>query len=399
MLPRYNYHTHTLMCGHAAFVDNLEYIEKYINNGFSDIGISDHMPNTKYQLPDERFRMDISQFNDYIKGIKKLKKHYKNINILTGLECEYSKILGRHLCNIKKNCDYLILGQHDIENVNPIGNYEYPLIYASRICEALDTGLFDYIAHPDYFLKYRDTINDEDRNIYINNCKECFRRICNKAKILNIPLEINLTFINNVKIMNDNQYPYPHSLLFNIAHTNKNRCVVGIDAHNPNIIDKYINSYNKILRDLPKLDIIYDYNPIKYRNKVLDKRYDIYRKNIKCFEYYYVKSILNKLSYNSSNDEIIKYIYKYRDKLTNKKTEISNKLLLEIDTINNSILDLNEKKHLINRKNKFIKLTYKRYKEQDRLLINIIKFINKNKDKFQGKKLIKRIKEYYCSLK
>lgn len=394
-LPNYNYHSHTYRCGHATFVNDKEYIDKYIKNGFKNIGISDHMPNTKYQLPDERSRMDINHFNSYIKSIKKISKRNKNINILIGLECEYSNILGKHLCMLKDKCDYLILGQHYIDNINPISNVEYPLIYAESVCEALDTGLFDYIAHPDYFLKYRDSIKKFDKDTYISNCKKCFKMICSKAKKLDIPLEINLSFVNNVKIMKDNEYPYPHSLLFDIASKIGNKCVIGIDAHNPNVIAKYKDSFYKVLRDLPKLDIIYDYNPIKYRTKLLDKKYAIFKKNIKSFEYYYLKKIIKRIPYNYNNEKIINMFNKLKINLSNSKNIIINQLLKEIDTINNSILDINDKNSMINRKKEYIKLTEKRYKEQDKLLTNMIKILNKNKNKYNGKKLVRKLKEYY----
>lgn len=395
MVPKYNYHTHTKRCGHAANVLDIEYIKAYINNGFNNIGISDHMPNTKYQLVSERSRMDITHFNDYIKSIKKLKKRFKNVNIFIGLECEYSKILGSHLCALKDKCEYLILGQHYIEDVNPIGNIEYPLIYANRVCEALDTGLFDYIAHPDVFLKYRDTIKPEDINDYIKNSKDAFKRICKKAKSLDIPLEVNLSFINNVKIMKDNEYPYPHSLLFDIACIIGNKCVIGIDAHNPNVINKYKDSYNKILRDLPKLNIITNYNIITYRNKNLDKKYNKFKKNVKSFEHYYVNKIVKKLDYSSNNCDIQNFFLKLKNNLTDKKNSINNNLYKEIDTINNSIIDIKDKEFFIKRKKEFININEKRYKTQLKLLNNIIKVINKYKKEYEGKKLIKKIKEYY----
>ena len=258
----------------------------------------------------------------------------------------------------------------------------------------MDTGLFDYIAHPDYFLKFRDTIKD-NYDIYIENSKICFKMICEKAKKLDIPLEINLSFINNVKIMNDNEYPYPHSLLFDIANKVGNKCVVGIDAHNPNVIAKHKDSFNKVLRDFPNINIIYDYNPLTYRNKQLDKKYDKFKKNIKCFEYYYSLKIIKRIPYNSNNDEIINIFNKLRKNLINSKNKIINTLLKEVDTINNSILDINDKSNMITRKKEYIKLTDKRYKCQDKLLKDMINILNKNKDKFQGQKLIKKLKEYY----
>lgn len=393
-IPNYNYHSHTKRCGHAAFINDEEYITEYKKHGFKSIGISDHMPNTKYQLPNERSRMDITHFNNYLKSIKKLRKKNKDIDVLIGLECEYSKILGKHLCNLKDKCDYLTLGEHYIDDVNPINNIEYPLIYAKYVSDAMYTGLFDYIAHPDYFLKFRDTIK-ENKDKYIENSKKCFKMICEKAKKLDVPLEINLSFINNVKIMNDNEYPYPHSLLFDIANKVGNKCVVGIDAHNTNVIAKYKDSFNKVLRDFPNINIIYDYNPLTYRNKQLDKKYDKFKKNIKSFEYYYLLKIIKRIPYNSNNDEIINIFNKLRKNLINSKNNVINTLLKEIDTINNSILDINDKSNMITRKKEFIKITDKRYKEQDKLLKNMITILNKNKDKYQGQKIIKRLKEYY----
>ncbi len=393
-IPNYNYHSHTKRCGHAVYTNDEEYITEYKKYNFKIIGISDHMPYTKYQLPDERSRMDITHFDGYLKSIKKLKKKNKDINILIGLECEYSKILGKHLCSLKDKCDYLILGEHYIDGISPINNIEYPLIYAKYVSEAMDTGLFDYIAHPDYFLKFRDTIK-ANNDKYIENAKKCFKMICEKAKKLDIPLEINLSFINNVKIMNDNEYPYPHSLLFDIANKVGNKCVVGIDAHNPNVIKKYKDSFNKVLRDFPNISIIYDYNPLTYRSKQLDKKYDKFKKNIKYFEYYYLLKIIKRIPYNSNNDEIINMFNKLRKNLINSKNKIINTLLKEIDTINNSILDINDKNNMITRKKEFIKIADKRYKCQDKLLKDMINILNKNKDKFQGQKLIKKLKEYY----
>ena len=68
--PNYNYHSHTKRCGHAAFINDEDYIDEYRKHGFKYIGISDHMPNTKYQLPDERSRMDIKHLKTYLKSIK-----------------------------------------------------------------------------------------------------------------------------------------------------------------------------------------------------------------------------------------------------------------------------------------------------------------------------------------
>ena len=152
----YNFHTHTFRCGHASYENEEEYIDLYIKNNFKTIGFSDHMPFPKEELPQERIKMYVKDCKGYINKINSLKKVYNNIEILVGFECEYDRLYNQHLINLKEKCDYLILGQHFIRDVTPIGNIDYPIIYANSVCEALDTGLFDYLAHPDIFLKYRD---------------------------------------------------------------------------------------------------------------------------------------------------------------------------------------------------------------------------------------------------
>jgi hypothetical protein len=71
------------------------------------------------------------------------------------------------LREMREKVDYMILGQHFVKNgmqmVSRKGNPNYPLEYAEMVCQGLDSGLFDIVAHPDCFMEFRDTISDEDK--------------------------------------------------------------------------------------------------------------------------------------------------------------------------------------------------------------------------------------------
>ena len=378
----YNFHTHTFRCGHASYESEEEYIDLYIKNNFKTIGFSDHMPFPKEELPQERIKMYVKDCKGYINKINSLKKVYNNIEILVGFECEYDRLYNHHLINLKEKCDYLILGQHFIRDVTPIGNIDYPIIYANSVCEALDTGLFDYLAHPDIFLKYRETIPKSNYDLYINNCKNAAIMICKKAKKLGIPLEINLSFKNNIKIMNDNHYPYPHPLFFDIAKKLNNFYVFGIDAHSKNVITKYNVSKTSIVNELKiNNNIIYNYNPIKYRNSIINKKYKTFKNNKKEYIYEYIKYIHRIVKYNSNYKEVLKIVKDDIEKTHMLYNQNITKIKSEIVELSNTIMDINIKKKKIKRKELYIKYTKESYNYRLKILNNLYKKILNNKNK------------------
>ena len=69
-----------------------------------------------------------------------------------------------------------------------------------EILEAMDTGLFAYIAHPDIFMR--------GYPVFDEHCKTISRKIIEKAKETNTPLEYNLLGLSHSK--NDGKQGYPH---------------------------------------------------------------------------------------------------------------------------------------------------------------------------------------------
>ncbi len=220
-----NYHTHTPRCKHAEGSER-EYIEAAIEHGFSVLGFSDHTPQPFDNGFISSIRMDMEEFDGYVDTLKALKTEYEDrISIKTGLEVEYyPKYFNRLIDEVRaRDIDYLILGQHfvpDEEDGRYMGNvtYEEDVLasYVDQTIEALSTGEFLYLAHPD-LVRYS---GDED--IYLKH----MTRLCRYCVDNDVPLEVNgLGYITNRW--------YPREDFFRLAVSMGGRFVFGCDAHNP----------------------------------------------------------------------------------------------------------------------------------------------------------------------
>lgn len=218
-----NYHTHTFRCLHADGTER-EYIEEAIAGGLEILGFSDHTP---YPFPDgysSGMRMELSELEEYVDTLIALRDEYKNdIEIHIGLETEY---YPRHFTQLMRFCEdypieYFLLAQHALNNEYdgpysgyPISSPDAPQIYVEQLEEAMDTGKFLYLAHPDllYFTG--------DEALY----EKWMRRLCRSAAAHDLPLEINLLGI-------EDRRNYPDPLFWKIAGEEGMSAVLGADAH------------------------------------------------------------------------------------------------------------------------------------------------------------------------
>ena len=191
-----NYHTHTTRCGHAEGTEE-EYILTALRCGYKVLGFSDHTP-WAYATPGfvSRIRMLPSQLDDYVLTLRGLREKYADkLHIRIGLEAEYFPAYLGWLREEMERLDieYLILGCHydttdeQDARASRFGgstSTAHGRRYAEQVVEALETGLYRYLAHPDLFLN-RVTAFDADAE------KAC-RDICSAAARLDIPLETAL---------------------------------------------------------------------------------------------------------------------------------------------------------------------------------------------------------------
>ncbi len=220
----FNYHTHTFRCKHATGSER-EYIENAIKSGIKTLGFSDHIPVDFSNGFVSGCRMTFNEAAGYFDTVRKLAEEYKDkIKILCGFESEYSPSLHKEqMKKIEKySPDYMILGQHYIgeewegrtsaSQKTDEGLYEY----VEQTLTAMNTGDFLYLAHPD-IIGYRFS------DIAI---EKAYTRLCEGARDMNIPLEINFLGIRGGR-------HYPSIRFFEIAKKVGNKVIFGIDAHSP----------------------------------------------------------------------------------------------------------------------------------------------------------------------
>ena len=231
----YAYHTHTIRCGHAFGTDE-EYVIEAINQGFEFIGFSDH--GIFLTIKEEDGGRNNDAFEDYNASIRALKKKYAGTaEIFLGGEYEYSKELDWYYKELKEKYgyEYLICGQHGyIENnrqeyyFHKMDDMEMVERYKNDVCDAIKSGHFAYIAHPDLFFNRITAITPK----ILGFCRE----IVQTAIKYDTPFEIKLGGVrwNNIVAEKNNGFPYPNKEFFKIVGELGAKVVIGVDAHTPN---------------------------------------------------------------------------------------------------------------------------------------------------------------------
>ena len=220
-----NYHTHSKYCNHASGEPE-NYASAALAAGMKVLGFSDHTP---YFFPDgyySSFRMFPEQKKDYIRDVLRCRDAFADkLEIHIGYEVEY---YPRHIDALIKDltateCDYLILGQHFTKNEYD-GEYsgeetdsvEKLETYVGQVIEALQTGLFSCLCHPELIhFSGPDEVYEEQMT-----------RIAETAVKTDTPLEINLRGIKFGA-------QYPDERFMKIAAPLGAEFIIGVDAHQP----------------------------------------------------------------------------------------------------------------------------------------------------------------------
>lgn len=218
-----NLHTHTTRCRHARDSEEA-YITVACENGIQRLGFSDHTPYWFDRNYYSHFRMYPQELPDYINTVLSLRETYKDrIDIRLGLEAEYYPAYFPELLSRLGDTpvEYLLLGQHFVGN--EIGEHysgkatadeEILRRYCHQVADAMHTGLFTYLAHPDliHFVG--------EKQVY----RQHMRTVCKAANDCNIPVELNFLGIREGR-------HYPNSVFWELAGEENCTVVFGCDAH------------------------------------------------------------------------------------------------------------------------------------------------------------------------
>lgn len=218
-----NYHTHTMRCGHAVGADE-EYVKAAAAAGMQVLGFSDHIPWPDKVPPRDTLHMRMNRAAEYAASVCALREKYRDrITIYLGFEAEYLPEFYEEqmqMCQ-RLDADYLILGQHFLPK-----SYVYTGSrtrsrrvleqYVDMALEGLSTGAYSCLCHPDLV----DFVGD---NTFY---RKQMRRLCEGAKEMGIPLEINLLGLGEGR-------HYPAEKFWAVAGEVGNRVIIGVDAHDP----------------------------------------------------------------------------------------------------------------------------------------------------------------------
>ncbi len=228
-----NFHTHTKRCKHG-FGTASDYADAALAAGMDILGFSEHAP---FPDHDYGYRMDYEEFPEYLQEIADLKASLKGkLRIYTGLEIEYMEEYLPYYLSLKENpqMDFLALGEHFfhmpsgvLRNIFSAESTHDYVEYAYAIEEALSTGLFPMLVHPDVMF-----INDF---AWDKNCDKACEIILQAAEKHNTILECNANGLRRgiMSFPDGDRSPYPHPRFWQRLSGSPLRVIVGSDAHAP----------------------------------------------------------------------------------------------------------------------------------------------------------------------
>ncbi|OMF10573.1 histidinol-phosphatase [Paenibacillus amylolyticus] len=166
---RIDYHTHHERCGHA--VGKLEeYVQRGVEIGLSQIGLSDHMPllhvDPAQYYPEMAMPMD--ELPRYVEECFSLKERYRGqIDVRVGLEGDYIEGWETEIRAIIERYpwDYVIgsvhfLGEWDITDFRQTHHWEGKDVlevyrqYYDAVGKAAATGMYDIMGHTDVIKRF-----------------------------------------------------------------------------------------------------------------------------------------------------------------------------------------------------------------------------------------------------
>ncbi len=228
-----DYHLHTKLCKHAEG-EMEEYVETAIENGITEICFSDHIP-----LPsgfDMEHRMSPGDMEGYIEKITILKRRYREITILLGIEADYIEGYEEYLEGFFSTypLDLVIMSIHFIRKWPPgqwVFDFEYTKKtirqkykdYLNVMTKGIRTGLFDIVGHLDLIKRHRLPL------LSTNQIE--VKQVLDAVSQQNMSIEVNLSGL--WKPIND---LYPSLDILEMVVAKGIPIVMSSDAHSPEYV-------------------------------------------------------------------------------------------------------------------------------------------------------------------
>lgn len=240
-----NYHTHLFYCHHAVGTAS-DYVKEAIKHNFLEIGITDHAPVLECFMTKEEYahtwshqpmKLD-TMYTKYLPEVRKAKEDFKHqIKVYVGFEAEYLPGNRYYIEKLRKEVDYLNLGVHFFSFEGKVLNTYYDVNpttiygYLNTALEAIETGLFNTLVHPDLFMfTYR---NKEGKREFDEACYDVSKKLIEACIKHNVYLELNANGLRNSLVYSDGtSWLYPSRCFWELVSQYKDaKVIIGADAH------------------------------------------------------------------------------------------------------------------------------------------------------------------------
>jgi histidinol-phosphatase (PHP family) len=225
---RTDYHLHTTLCHHAVG-DPIEYVRAAQGAGLTEIGFADHNP-----MPEQfdGWRMSIQELPRYLEMVEDARS--SGFTVRLGLECDFIEGYESWIETLSEKApwDYLIGSVHyiapgwDVDNPKYLSRFrEYPVeeiwtLYWQHYIRCIESGLFDFVAHPDLAKKFGFRPSGDLRRYYQPSVESLAKH--------NIAFEINTAGLRK-----EAEEIYPAPEFIRMAQEAGVAMLINSDAHAP----------------------------------------------------------------------------------------------------------------------------------------------------------------------
>lgn len=253
-----DYHVHTPYCGHAQG-KMIEYVETAIHAGISELGFSDHLG--RYYLG----RLQRKRYWDWGISERDLDRYFNEALELKELFAD------RIIIRVGLEVDYIEGAEHLVERITDRFPYDYLLgsihciptigwrhlaqyakscmdpekiyaLYFSIAKSALQSGLFQSLAHIDFVWRYVICPKTWQAKLanYITD-------VVSLANTLKTDIEINANgYVWSQANYNDDFNPF--NLLLDAVSAQQAKITLGSDAHAPQLVAKFFPELISLLK-------------------------------------------------------------------------------------------------------------------------------------------------------
>ena len=226
-----NYHTHTRWCRHAKG-EIEDYIDVAVAEHFIELAITDHVPHRDNLDPRRLQWEELDTFDRLLNDA--VERYADRIHIIKGFECEYYPecMDEYYMLHDQYGYELLILGQHRsgpgrVYDSFARGKTAREMhIYADAVCDGINTGLFQFLCHPDLALQgYCPGWDAEAESVMRQIFEECEKH--------DLPIEINGNGAYGRRA-------YPSRDAFLLSKEYDLRYLINMDAHDPRYLKKEV---------------------------------------------------------------------------------------------------------------------------------------------------------------